>query len=128
VKQFAYWRDPLALAAAGLYALNRWVLVPAGAAGFWRNHFNDTLVVPAALPLVLWLHRRLGLRQHDHPPTPLEVGGHVAVWALLCEFAGPRLTSHGTADLWDVVAYAGGGALAWLWWRRQYTPAGAALR
>ena len=128
MKPFAYWRDSLALAATGLYALNRWVLVPAGAAGFWRNHFNDILVIPAALPLVLWLHRRLGLRQHDRPPTILEVGGHVAVWALLCEFAGPRWTSHGTADPRDVVAYATGGALAWLWWRFRYNPARAALR
>lgn len=120
MKRFAYWRDPLALAAVGTYALNRWVFIRLGAAGFWRNHFNDVLVIPAALPVLLWMHRRLGLRNHDDAPSALEVGAHLAVWAFVCEYAGPRWTARGTADPRDVLAYASGAAAAWLWWRFHY--------
>ena len=116
MKAFAYGRDPLSLAAMGLYALNRWVLKPAGSGGFWHNHFNDLLLIPAALPLVLWIQRRLGLRNHDRPPTTAEIALHLVVWTVVCEIAGPRLSSHGTADPRDAAAYAAGAVFAWGWW------------
>jgi hypothetical protein len=36
----------------------------------------------------------------------------------LFEVLGPHLMRHVTGDPWDVVAYAVGGGLAYLWWHR----------
>lgn len=116
--RFGYIRDPLFLAATGAYALNRWLLKPWVESPFLRGQMADLLMVPAALPLLLWIHRGLALRRHDLPPTWMEIVSHTALWAWLCEFAGPRWLHVGVADPWDVVAYAVGGCAAWLWWNR----------
>jgi hypothetical protein len=118
MRRFGYLRDLMFLVAASAYALNRWLLKPLLPSPFLHGHFNDLLVVPAALPVVLWMQRELGLRAHDHAPTWAEMGVHLAVWSVICEFIGPFWLHHGTADLWDVAAYAAGGIAACLWWNR----------
>lgn len=115
MNRFAYWRDPLCLACSVLYALNRWLLKPHFPLPFLRNYFNDCLLIPCALPWVLWLHRRLGLRPHDTPPRFSEVALHVVVWSLVCELIGPWFLPV-TGDPKDVLAYAAGGVAAWIWW------------
>lgn len=110
--------DRLWLLAVTLYAVNRWLVKPLGVTGFMHDHFNDLLLVPAALPLVLALHRRLGWRRHEGSPSAMEVALHVGVWALVCEGLGPALFHRGVADPLDVVAYATGGVIAWAWWNR----------
>lgn len=115
---FGYWRDPVCLAAMAVYALSRWVLMPLIPSPFLQGHLNDLLLIPAALPVVLWLQRRAGLRAHDQTPSWVEMLQHLAVWALICELIGPHWLHHGTADVWDVVAYAVGGVAACLWWNR----------
>ena len=120
---FRYWRDPVCLAACAAYGANRWLLKPFFALGpFMRGHFNDLLLTPAALPIVLWLHRRLGWRTHDAPPTGSEIILHLAVWAFIAEGAGPWLTHRGTADLWDVAAYSAGAAVCYVLWRSREMP------
>ena len=120
---FRYWRDPVCLAACAAYGANRWLLKPLFAMGpFMRGHFNDLFLIPAALPLVLWLQRRLGWRTHDAQPTGWEIILHLAVWAFIAEGAGPWLTHHGTADRWDVVAYSVGAAACYVLWRRRELP------
>ena len=115
--RFRYARDPLCVFACGLYALNRWVLKPALPSwAFLHRHLNDVLLIPAALPLVLWLHRQLGLRGHDEPPSVGEIAGHCAVWAFIAEGLGPWWLHRGTADGWDVLAYAAGAFLSYVWW------------
>ena len=114
---FRYWCDPLCIAACIAYAVNRWLLKPHFAMGpFMRGHFADCLLIPAALPLVLWLQRRLGLRSHDAMPTGGEILLHLAVWTFIAEGAGPWLTHHGTADWRDVLAYAAGAAASYVLW------------
>ena len=123
MRQFRYWRDPLCIAACLAYAANRWVLGPNFAMGpFMRGHFADCLLIPAALPLVLWLQRRLGLRTHDAPPGGGEILLHLAIWAFIAEGAGPWLTHHGTADWWDVLAYSAGAAVCSAFWQRREMP------
>ena len=106
--------------------MNRWLLKPhftMGAMGpFMRGQFNDCLLIPAALPLVLWLQRRLGLRTHDGVPTGGEILLHLAVWAFIAEGAGPWLTHHGTADWRDVIAYSAGAAACYVLWHRREMP------
>jgi hypothetical protein len=115
---FRYARDGLFLFCCSLYALNRWVVKPHVHAGFFRNYFNDVLLIPCALPLVLLVQRRFGLRRHDLPPSWSETLLHLAVWAFVCEWLGPRLFSRATADPWDAAAYSVGALLAWSWWNR----------
>lgn len=127
MKPFRYALDPLCLAAGAAYAANRW-LIPATAKGpFLRGHFADLLLIPAALPLVLWVHRRLGLRKSDQPPDWREVLLHLAVWSLAAEAIGPRLFARATGDAWDVAAYAAGAGGALLWWHCRHAPAKPAL-
>jgi len=118
MSRFGYWRDRLFLVAVAAYAVNRWLLVPLLPSPFLHGHFNDLLLIPAALPVVLWLQRWAGMRRHDAAPSRVEIAGHLVVWSVICEFIGPFWLHHGTADLWDVAAYVVGGVVACLWWNR----------
>jgi hypothetical protein len=119
VKRFGYGRDPLCALACGGYALNRWLLRPLGwAAGpFMRGHFNDCLLIPAALPLVLWLQRRLSLRPTDAAPSWREIGLHFAVWSLAAEAIAPHFLHRATGDWLDVAAYAAGAVVSGCVWQ-----------
>ncbi len=118
MNRFGNLRDPMFLAAASAYALNRWLLKPLLPSPFLHGHFADLLLIRAALPVVLWVQRLVHLRTHDDVPSWSEMILHLAVWSLICEFVGPHWLHHGTADAWDVVAYAVGGVVACLWWNR----------
>jgi hypothetical protein len=109
--------EPLCLVACALYAVNRWGVKPHVASPFLRGHFNDLLMIPCALPLLLWIQRRLGLRTHDRFPSISEIALHLGVWAVIAEFVGPRWLHHGVGDPWDVVAYTIGTIGAALIWR-----------
>ena len=117
MSRFGYWRDPLFIFASGAYALNRWVLA-ADPSPFLHNHFDDLLLIPAALPVVLWAQRLLRLRGDDRFPSWAEVLMHWTVWSVVCEWIGPFYFHMGVADVWDVVAFGGGGIGAGLWNRR----------
>ena len=117
VAAFHYWRDPVCITACAAYVVNRWMLKPHFAMGpFMRGHFADCLLIPAALPLVLWLQRRLGLRTHDGVPTAGEIFLHLAIWTFIAEAAGPFLMHHGTPDWWDAAAYSVGAAVCYVLW------------
>jgi ubiquinone/menaquinone biosynthesis C-methylase UbiE len=111
------WRDPVWIGAMGLYALNRWGLRPRISWDFLHSHFNDCLLIPAALPLVLLFQYALKLRKDAGLPRPGEVFFHWLVWSVLFEGVAPRFFSV-TGDFWDVVCYAAGGGIAavlWAW-------------
>ncbi len=120
---FRYWRDPQCVTACAAYVVNRWLLKPHFAMGpFMRGHFNDCLLIPAALPLVLWLQRLMRLRAHDGHPTANEIFLHLAVWAFIAECAGPFLAHRGTADWRDLPAYFLGAIASHVLWRRREIP------
>lgn len=116
--KFHYWRDRLFLFCCALYALNRWGLKPRLHSAFLRDHFDDLLLIPCALPLLLWFQRRLGLRPHDQLPGVGEIALYVLVWSILFEVIGPRIMPWTVGDPWDAVSYAVGGLLAGVWWHR----------
>jgi len=118
MSRFGYLRDPLFLLSSAAYALNRWVLKPRIPSPFLHNHFNDLLLIPAALPVMLVIQRVLGLRKHDQVPTGSEVLMHWVVWSLVCEWIGPFYFHMGVADIRDVVSYGAGAVMAYLWWNR----------
>lgn len=118
-KNFSGLRDPLFLGCCALYAMNRFLIKPQVAGGFFHNWFSDLLLIPCVLPILLALHRALGLRKHNGPPTTVEVFSHLAGWAVLVEVIGSHLLHRGTGDPLDVIAYAIGALGATLWWRRK---------
>jgi hypothetical protein len=114
---FRYCRDPLFLGACGLYAVNRLALKPLFAIPFLRGQFNDLLLIPCALPPLLFAHRKLGLRSDDAMPRMSEIALHTAVWIGVCELIGPCVW-RGTGDWLDVAAYVTGAVVTgWLWSR-----------
>lgn len=117
MKPFRYAGDPLCLLGCGAYALNRWVLKPRLASGFLHSHFNDLWLIPAALPLVLWLQRRSGLRPDDAPPRWSEIALHLVIWSLVAEVLAPRFLRV-TGDPLDILAYTAGALVAGWWWNR----------
>jgi hypothetical protein len=118
MRRFRYGGDILCIGACAAYAVNTWLLPSDWRGVFLREHFNDALLVPAALPLVLWLLRRLGLRDNDRPPLWIEIGLAFALWSIAAEMFAPFLFSNAVADWRDVVAYAAGAVIAGVWWRR----------
>jgi hypothetical protein len=119
VRRFRYLFDPLCLCGCLVYAVNRWLLKPHLHAGFFHSYFNDVWLIPCALPPVLWLHRRFGLRTDDAAPRVSEIVFHLVFWSLLFEWIGPHFVAHTTGDPWDTVAYAVGALFACLWWQRE---------
>lgn len=107
------------MAACLLYAVNRWFVLPHRGGAFLHGQFNDLLLIPAALPVVLWLQRLLRLREHDRPPLWSEIVIHLVVWSILFEGIGPLLLPV-TGDLLDLVAYAAGGVVSGFWWNRPF--------
>lgn len=131
MSRFGYLRDRLFWISLTTYAINRLLIRPhfgpsLNAHSHWlwefsHSHLDDCLLIPAALPVVLWLQRLIGLRNHDQPPGWGEMFGHLAIWSVMCKFVGPHWLHIGVADPWDLVAFAMGGIAACLWWHRPTT-------
>jgi ubiquinone/menaquinone biosynthesis C-methylase UbiE len=116
VRRFRYVFDPLCLLCCLLYAANRWLIKPHCHIVFFHSWFNDTLLIPCALPPLLLMQRWLGLREHDRFPTAGEVSAHVIGWSILFEWIGPHILPT-TGDPWDAFSYAVGGLVAFGWWQ-----------
>jgi len=120
-RRFAYLADPLFLAASALFLANTLAgrRLLGGQFPFLKNHFNDCLLIPAALPPLLWVLRKLKLRSHDSPPGLGEILECTLLWSFCFEWVFPRYFHKGTADWLDVASYAAGAVLAWNFWRME---------
>src|SRR5258705_66036 len=58
---FRYFADPLCIVCCLAYVVNRFLLKPHWHSGFFHSYFNDALLIPCALPLVLVLGPGRGL-------------------------------------------------------------------
>ena len=112
-------RDALFVTSSALYMANRAILelAPARSHDFMKWYFNDLLLVPVTIPLILACSTMLGLRIHGEPPRLWEVAVPVIVWALAFELVGPVFFHRGTADPLDALAYMVGGAVSYGVWR-----------
>ena len=134
---FGYLRDRLFLGSLAAYAINRLLIRPhlgnffhthlSWAWPFLHSHFDDLLMMPVALPIILWVQRLLNLRKHDHPPGWLEMSTHLAVWSVMAKVVGPFALHIGVADPWDVLFFTAGGVLACAWWQRSVKQSHSAL-
>ena len=121
VRTYAFYEDAAFWVGSAAYGLNRWMVRPHVNSAFLRGHANDLWLIPCALPLVVWVHDRMGWRKAG-PPTAGEVVAHLIGWSLLLEWVGPLVRRASTGDPWDVVCYAIGAIAAWLWWHRPLAP------
>jgi hypothetical protein len=115
---FGYFRDPLFLLCFVAYLLNREIIKPDlhHYSALFHGHFNDCLLVPVALPVFLFVYRRLRLRPDDAPPRFWEMAAHLLVWCVFFKWFGPFVLHHGVADPVDLACYAGGGVVSWFVW------------
>jgi hypothetical protein len=116
-RHFLYWRDPICLSAATTYIGYRCLIPVAGQTPLWSGHFADLLLIPAGLPLWLWLERRSGWRSDDQMPRWREIAFALVTWTVAAELIAPRMFSQATGDVWDAVAYTCGAVIAGLWWQ-----------
>ena len=116
-RRFTYWRNPVCVTACATYITYRWLIRAFGFSPAWDGHFTDVLLIPAGLPLWLWLERRLGWRDHDDMPRWREITFALVTWSVAAELIAPGIFRQATGDPWDFVAYAGGAAVAGLLWQ-----------
>jgi hypothetical protein len=116
--RFGYWRDPVFVFCLAVYAVNRLVIKPSLThySPFFHGHLNDCLTVPVALPIYLYVYRKIGFRPDDEPPRWWEVALHSAVWVVFFEWFGPVILHQGTYDPIDNWCIVGGGLVAWVLW------------
>jgi len=127
MRGFGYLQDRLFLSALAAYALNRLVILPRFGVSVhfqfpwsWRflhGHLDDLLMMPTALPVVLWIQRQLKWRTHDEPPGSGELAGHLLIWSVMCKIIGPYFLHIGVADPLDLLCFAVGGFGACAWWK-----------
>lgn len=120
--QFRYIRDPVFVVSVSLYLINEFIILEYGIfkTGFIAFYFNDFLLVPVVLPILLFISKKLKLRLVDIPPTLLELIIPLLIWSVLFEFIFPYFISKGTADLLDILFYFLGGLLSWMIWNRAH--------
>ncbi len=119
--RFRYLRDPVFLAAAFLYLLNRFVAKPLTIhhPGFCHWWANSLLCIPFCLPPCLLLYRWVRLRNHDGMPTRAELLIHLVAWSFWFKWLAPRIGGPFAwvrPDPWDVAFYALGAAIAGAFW------------
>jgi hypothetical protein len=118
---FGYWRDPLFLTSLAVYIVNRLLIKPYLThlhhySAFFHGHLDDTLTAPVALPIYLYVYRKIGFRPDDEPPRWWEVALHVAVWVVFFEWFGPFYLHRGVGDPIDALCITGGAFVAWAFW------------
>ncbi len=118
---YRFWRDPVCLGSWALYLLNRFFLIQhfGQQFPFLREHGDDTLFLPAALPPFLWVRGRLGLRRPRGAPTWREIIVMTVLCSIIFEWLGPKFLGHSVGDWGDVAAYWAGALVAGAWWNRR---------
>lgn len=121
---FKYLSDPLFLSSSITYVTNKTLSLCTNTHGsgwvsaFLASYLNDLLLVPVAIPIILFFSKTLKLRPQSLPPSMLELAIPVLIWSIAFEVIGPYVFGKGVSDPFDVLAYCFGGFASWLIWRR----------
>ena len=119
---FRYLKDPLFLVCFTVYWLNRFLEDFGLSAPLLRSYLNDLICIPFWVPIMVWVNRKLGLREYDGPPLAYETVIPLLIWAAAFELILPSMQGWSElafADPNDVLAYTLGAAGAksfWRWW------------
>ena len=125
---YRYLRDPLFLLCVGVYAAHKLAVAADCSPLFLRAYLNDFICIGFLVPIMVWVMRRAGLRDHDAPPAVHEIMIPLLTWSILFEIVLPSLPAWrglATPDPGDVLAYCSGAALAALWWNGFYCRGGS---
>lgn len=119
--EFRYLLNPTFVWCALVYIFNKFLVAPFVLRENWffHSYLNDLLLVPVALPLLLFALRKLGIRKDDNPPNISEVCAALVVWSIFFEYVGPYYFKKGTSDVLDVTFYCVGGLVSWAIWNKQ---------
>ncbi|NIM06309.1 MAG: hypothetical protein GTO55_07980 [Armatimonadetes bacterium] len=121
--KFPYLRDPLFIGCLILYFVNRWLIKPLVAGGFFHDYLNDLICIPFWVPIMVFALRRLGLRSDDGPPRADEILIPLLMWSAIFELFLPRtryFEGLAISDYVDVLWYAIGALVASVFWNIRY--------
>tara|TARA_R110002072_G_scaffold52316_1_gene139512 strand:- start:1418 stop:1822 length:405 start_codon:yes stop_codon:yes gene_type:complete len=116
-------RDPLFLAACGVYGIGRFALRARYPETFVTKHLNDLLCIPIWVPLMVAGLRAIGMRESSDAPRASEVLLVLILTALTFEVLLPTVpwfASFTYADPADVTWYAVGTLASAVWWKVVY--------
>ncbi len=118
MKPYSPARDALWLGSVALVALNKVWIKPHFAGAFWHGSLNDVLCLPVWMPVMVWCFARFRWRDAAPPRAP-EIAACVLFWSVVFEVWLPQTDIFGhfaPGDPLDVLSYAGGGFVGWVWW------------
>jgi len=114
-------KDRIFIGSLLLYLMNRLLTYVFGFSNtLLSSYFNDFLLVPCCVPLLLFLIERCGFRKVYVPPRLIEVVIPLVIWSIAFEIVGPLYFKKGVSDFFDILAYWIGGALSWYLWNRKF--------
>ena len=126
MKSYSPARDALWLVSVALFVLNKWWIKPNFAGWFWHGSLNDVLCLPVWMPICVWVFAKLKLRDNA-PPRALEIAVCLLFWSWVFEVWLPQTDVFGkfsAGDPYDVLAYAVGGVVGWVWWKTSFSHKG----
>ena len=104
----------LAGVSAGVYALNRLLLIPMfPEIRFFKEYLGDMMALPVYLPLSFYLAWRLRLIPGDFQLQYLHIVGAGLIFSILFEGIIPMIDTTSTRDLYDILAYFAGGLVVY---------------
>jgi hypothetical protein len=121
--RFAYLKDPLFLFCVCLYFVNRWIAKPYLPNPFSSNYLNDVICIPFWVPIMLFMMRKLRLRNCDRPPELSEILIPLLIWSWAFEIFLPHTAyfkRFDTADHVDILCYSVGALVAGVFWKWRY--------
>ncbi|MCF7803841.1 MAG: hypothetical protein K9N46_00880 [Candidatus Marinimicrobia bacterium] len=96
----------------GLDALG--VSIPVGD-GFFRAYLDDFLCLPILLTFVLYIHRKYRVKSENYRLPILHTVLAFVIIGMAFEIIYPFVSTQGTADILDLLAYGGGGIIFDQW-------------
>jgi hypothetical protein len=114
-KYLQYSYAPLALLSLSLYLLNLLYLKGAYHNNvFVTSYFNDILLTPILLPIIIIIEILFKQRYWEVKPTMSEILFWVVVFSVFFEIIIPKFNPRSTGDYMDTLCYLAGGLLFWL--------------